>query len=59
MGLKFRIVSALTLSALFMSACGSVATPRYEADAIIAEANREATAIVAEARESEIGRAHV
>lgn len=39
-------VLGLVLALPFMAACGSTATPRYEADAIVRDANLTATAII-------------
>jgi mono/diheme cytochrome c family protein len=47
---KLYRVSILLVVMLTIAACGTVATPRYEAEQIIAEAEEEATRIVAAAQ---------
>jgi mono/diheme cytochrome c family protein len=49
---KLYRVSILLVVMLTIAACGTVATPRYEADRIIAEAEEEATRIVAAAQDA-------
>jgi mono/diheme cytochrome c family protein len=49
---KLYQVSILLVIMLTFAACGTVATPRYEADRIIAEAEAEATRIVAAAQDA-------
>jgi mono/diheme cytochrome c family protein len=49
---KLYRVSILLVIMLTIAACGTVATPRYEADRIIAEAEEEATRIVAAAQDT-------
>lgn len=44
-------ISLLFVVMITIAACGTVATPRYEADRIIAEAEAEATRIIAAAQE--------